>query len=711
MITFTVENSKTELAFRSVKVAPFSEENVEDASHEFYLRFLLAAAPGTTPGLQQEPVSSTSSQPNALYRLAPAVQAGCHVIGQDSATATTQTGPDQPPPNASMPQPSISSMEASYADPFSECGMSFSPVDQTLHPELYASSPPCAMYDADEQPCWEMSLKDKLDYSNGKNRWGCDDLMSSTGTVDSDLLSSFKCEKSDGLWGSHESDFFGIDDTSSPYQDKIDISHTPTLAELNSEDSQSIFESLIHPDLQEFLGQTSVKREKKPSPSLTAVASLPSSLQTTPAVKQSTTTRVANNADQDFAGTFQVQYHASAPGVPPAPTTHTISRPQTLPCEADMQPCMPDQTNCSQLQQLLVKPSIPTRVQAPRIQAVVDPNKVMPAVAVATTSSSVEVERKWEEVKNFLEGPDTASQQSKPELQSVKTEEHNYSMFAGESGTAGDVYEPKEEDMDSDHDEGFDSDQGSEEEEEGDDNSGDSMSEPGTPTLDGCSPSGTGRKRQRFFWEYGEHHQPVPRTIKEKIKDESKVIDPDTPANLHLQEKSEVFNPALTKGASKKIRRGDTEDLTPNPRKLILIGEELRKLNKTINELTPVSELPLSVRPKSRKEKNKLASRACRLKKKAQHEANKIKLQGLESEYGKLCTALKAIKREMAQTVGSEERQDGELAYRVDKILKTVMGKNPMVAGHTGEFVNRVLDSAQVGDRRNLLVTLGDACL
>lgn len=49
--------------------------------------------------------------------------------------------------------------------------------------------------------------------------------------------------------------------------------------------------------------------------------------------------------------------------------------------------------------------------------------------------------------------------------------------------------------------------------------------------------------------------------------------------------------------------------------------------------MTPVSELPFNVRPKTRKEKNKLASRACRLKKKAQHEANKIKLYGLEHEH------------------------------------------------------------------------------
>ena len=50
-------------------------------------------------------------------------------------------------------------------------------------------------------------------------------------------------------------------------------------------------------------------------------------------------------------------------------------------------------------------------------------------------------------------------------------------------------------------------------------------------------------------------------------------------------------------------------------------------------------------RTKSRKEKNKLASRACRLKKKAQHEANKIKLSGLEDEHSKcnIADACKAI--------------------------------------------------------------------
>lgn len=63
------------------------------------------------------------------------------------------------------------------------------------------------------------------------------------------------------------------------------------------------------------------------------------------------------------------------------------------------------------------------------------------------------------------------------------------------------------------------------------------------------------------------------------------------------------------KHSVKRSRRTDVEDLTPNPRKLLQIGSELHKLNKVISDLTPVSELPLTARPRSRKEKNKLASR------------------------------------------------------------------------------------------------------
>lgn len=73
-------------------------------------------------------------------------------------------------------------------------------------------------------------------------------------------------------------------------------------------------------------------------------------------------------------------------------------------------------------------------------------------------------------------------------------------------------------------------------------------------------------------------------------------------------------------------------------------------MGRTINDMTPVSELPFNVRPKSRKEKNKLASRACRLKKKAQHEANKIKLYGLETEHSKCYSSKKSFLHSLIST-------------------------------------------------------------
>jgi len=82
-----------------------------------------------------------------------------------------------------------------------------------------------------------------------------------------------------------------------------------------------------------------------------------------------------------------------------------------------------------------------------------------------------------------------------------------------------------------------------------------------------------------------------------------------------------------------KARRGDGNDVTPNPVKLFSIGKELKKLGQLINAMTPSAEMSATVRARSLREKNKYASRVCRLKKKAQHEANKIKLHGLEHEH------------------------------------------------------------------------------
>lgn len=63
------------------------------------------------------------------------------------------------------------------------------------------------------------------------------------------------------------------------------------------------------------------------------------------------------------------------------------------------------------------------------------------------------------------------------------------------------------------------------------------------------------------------------------------------------------------KKGRRKARKTDASDLTPNPQKLHNIGEQLQKLNAAIDGMGPVNELPAVARARSRKEKNKLASR------------------------------------------------------------------------------------------------------
>lgn len=161
-----------------------------------------------------------------------------------------------------------------------------------------------------------------------------------------------------------------------------------------------------------------------------------------------------------------------------------------------------------------------------------------------------------------------------------------------------------------------------------------------------------------------------------------------------------VFSPDCSVRGIKhsgKARKGDGNDLTPNARKLYNIGRELDKLGRIINDMTPVSELPFNVRPKTRKEKNKLASRACRLKKKAQHEANKIKLHGLENEHSeykvllhfeninlnllffkeKIMGGIVQLKQIIAKRANdlSYDNSQEDMSSRLDKIMKSATSK------------------------------------
>ncbi|KAG8238976.1 hypothetical protein J437_LFUL013958 [Ladona fulva] len=245
------------------------------------------------------------------------------------------------------------------------------------------------------------------------------------------------------------------------------------------------------------------------------------------------------------------------------------------------------------------------------------------------------------------------------------------------------------------HDEGFDSEDDSDHYEDfSSDADSDDDGEDGNYThiRDPSKVGGGGSKKERYFWQYnvqakGPKGQRL--VLKTKLEDPhvlNEVTDP-------------VFSPHCSVRGIKhsgKARKGDGNDLTPNPRKLYSIGKELDKLGRIINDMAPVSELPINVRPKSRKEKNKLASRACRLKKKAQHEANKLKLYGLEQEHRKLIQGIAQMKQILAARYTSSVPQNSEeMQKHIEKVSKGAM--RIKIAGHTTEFVNKVLEKVKSG--------------
>lgn len=200
--------------------------------------------------------------------------------------------------------------------------------------------------------------------------------------------------------------------------------------------------------------------------------------------------------------------------------------------------------------------------------------------------------------------------------------------------------------------------------------------------------------QKRYFWQYNVQSKGPKGT---RISSLGDTQDPHV-----LPEASDpVFsNDCQVEGVkhSGKARRGDGNDLTPNPRKLLMIGLELKKLGKIINELAPVTDVPINARYKTRKEKNKLASRACRLKKKAQHEANKIKLYGLQHEHRQIVSSIKEIRKLLREALADSNHKKNNVHLTLYSTIKAFSDKCSMkVAGQTSDYVNGVLDKVVSG--------------
>ncbi|KAM9333080.1 CREB3 regulatory factor [Pholidichthys leucotaenia] len=713
-----------------------------------------------------------------------------------------------------MPQPSVSGMEPPFGDAF----QNFSFADQALtSTELLAtSSDPDFMYELDrdmthrQSPCVD-SVVGVGD--GGKDGDGCVDQLMGFGESET-AYSSSAFEQWDSywedltrytrlascdIWGTKEVDFLGLDDFSSPYQDEEVISRTPTLAQLNSEDSQPVCEALYPsadlglPALQPpppqlschnkrllVSGQGSGPGSARPSPSSTsssrpsrsflpdfpegsqkAIRPVPSSTETMAKTQNQlsltqdhgqtqiksmgrVTKMVAPTSySSDFVRKAKVRVSAvrkAQADMPPQNDLQGSNAPvplsQSQDEKASTSACsgsagLPGATaGCSgNVTSFEMRAEGPGKRELSGGWAASLPKLVEASQALDGSSSGVV----------SIDGVAGASSSGGSivvveGMENSKEEEHNYFLTCDRAHSQLGEDEEEEEDEeeveeeegdgleldDEDHDEGFGSEhelsENEEEEEEEeeeededyeadkDDDMSDAFSEPGcdmelTEDIKGLTAGVTSRKRgkRRYFWEYSEQLTP---SKQERMLKPSEWDRHTLPSNLYQKN-----GPLHGKYMLKKSRRTDVEDLTPNPRKLLQIGTELRKLNKVISDLTPVSELPVTARPRSRKEKNKLASRACRLKKKAQYEANKVKLWGLSTEYDRLLFVISAIKEEIVARVEDSSPRPTNMTDTLERLIQETLVPSP-VAGQTSDFVNKILENTGRGDPTGGLVGL-----
>ncbi|TNM85171.1 hypothetical protein fugu_009349 [Takifugu bimaculatus] len=604
------------------------------------------------------------------------------------------------------------------------------------------------------------------------------------------------------IWGTKEVDFLGLDDFSSPYQDEEVIGKTPTLAQLNSEDSLPVCEALYPPA---DLTLSAPQSQSQPSqvPCLSKRPVVPGSVRSSSSSTSSA--RPSRSLLPDFA-------EGSQKATRPVPSsTETMAKTQNLFSltqeygqgqpkpqgrATKMAAHNSDFVRKAKVRVSAVhktQPEKPSHIDFEREDPPLPPSQpqdekastsasaslvALPAKVATGSGSLLSFERRVEaagrtdvpagwssavphlvEASQVLE-VNAAGLVSEGDgaaeaicggssgvlvvegTEKSKEEEHNYSLFLTRSRLANRTHSQLEEEEDEeeddeeeeeeaeeegdgqelddeDHDEGFGSEhelsENEEEEEEEeeededyeadkDDDMSDAFSEPGCDMelmedIKGLTAGVSSRKRgkRRYFWEYSEQ---LPPSKQERMLKPSEWDRHTLPSNLYQKN-----GPLHGKYMLKKSRRTDVEDLTPNPRKLLQIGTELRKLNKVISDLTPVSELPLTARPRSRKEKNKLASRACRLKKKAQYEANKVKLWGLSTEYDRLLFVINTIKEEIVARVEDCSPRPTNMTDTLEHLMQQTLVAPP-VAGQTSDFVNKILDNTGRGDPTGGLVGL-----
>ncbi|KAJ8266791.1 hypothetical protein GJAV_G00134730 [Gymnothorax javanicus] len=658
-----------------------------------------------------------------------------------------------------MPQPSISGMHPPFGDAFQT--HTFADQGLTSTDQLASSSDPDFMYELDRDSSYRQSPR--VDIPSPGDCGEVEGMEQQlTEVMDGDPTCTSTFEQWDyywedltrytrltscDIWGTKEVDFLGLDDFSSPYQDEEVIGQTPTLAQLNGEDSQPVSDALYSPDPHPAPDPPSSHPKMAPARPLVAPACSSSARNPLPDFAEGS--RKATCPVATSTETMSKAQAKNGPKMSPLPSeckdyvrkaSVRVGVARRAPGRRTDGPAGSDYPECRSAVGIDAD-AITVSTAKTTIGALVGENK---SDRPQLSESPIQIETPLPQVVSRLlpvtggsPGLIPAATLGPEAVQEKKVEEHNYYLFlkrgkmvaeevveAEEVGEEEREEEEEEGEMDEDEaeldDEGFGSEhelsenEDEEDDEEDDDDEdyegdkdedmSDSFSEAGceNDSTEGVKSltAAVSRKRgkRRYFWEYSEQ---LPSCKQERMLMPSEWDRDTLPSNMY--QKGGLHHGRY---AAKKSRRTDVEDLTPNPRKLLQIGNELRKLNKVISDLTPVSELPLTARPRSRKEKNKLASRACRLKKKAQYEANKVKLWGLNTEYDRLLFVISAIKEEIVDRVENVSKDKGtRMADKLERLIIENLVKFP-VAGQTSDFVNQILESTGKGDPTGGLVGL-----
>ncbi|XP_078079237.1 CREB3 regulatory factor-like isoform X1 [Mustelus asterias] len=601
-----------------------------------------------------------------------------------------------------MPQPNVSGMEPAFGDAFRSCCL-YSSLDQTVaSPD---SSPDSGfLYEQERQRAYTNSSRNDLLSLNLYRSPVKENIELLSDLVDDEPSDSNRCERWDisaledftkytktDIWNNKELDLLGLDEHTSPYQNEAEISQTPTLAELNADDSQLVVDSwcLLRPvkEASPFSGKPDgvCRTAENPKKGNCMDPLIDSDFQSDGTVflqkREEQQSRLRSGKSSVTAvGPRNTEIPSKSGNQNPSEQTSN-SRVHADSVSNAEEGAVDNRTGLSSWQNH--KPSAATELEE-RSGENSDFNKGNGQVCTNLTAFPIWPARQ-------------ASGGQSPEAGvELKNHEHNYSLFSAEGlglPTSEERLEP-ENGSDSEQDDSENEDDEEEDDDEDKDDFSDYLSEAGNEheaSADVASEMGGRRLKRRYFWEYSDSH--VTPSKQERTLQPSEWDCSTLPSNVYQKENGVGQGRRM----AKKSRRTDVDDLTPNPRKLLHIGDELKKLNKVIDDLTPVNELPVNARPRSRKEKNKLASRACRLKKKAQHEANKIKLWGLNTEHDNLLKVIVAIKRQIVQRVESSDGTEEEsMTEKLEILMKDTIGRS--VAGQTSEFVNNVLEKASAGE-------------